>query len=148
MLAVHQNGRPVMDADSHVDDEIEALVQLKSHGLKKLKKSQLIFKANWLRSAYMYAQSDYDRLFSVAEKVTRYGKEGIAGGDWEELVKMVDRERIAREGCPECLAPADDCPDPRDLAGQPIGMFHCQNCGVMQVAGMPHVNCERCGGSG
>lgn len=28
--------------------------------------------------------------------------------------------------------------DPRLLAGQPIGMFHCPECGEMVVAGMPH----------
>lgn len=28
--------------------------------------------------------------------------------------------------------------DPRPLAGQPIGMFHCPECGCMVIAGMPH----------
>jgi hypothetical protein len=32
------------------------------------------------------------------------------------------------------------CPeDPLRLAGQPIGMYHCGECGCMQVAGMPHM---------
>lgn len=31
------------------------------------------------------------------------------------------------------------CPhDPRVLAGQPIGMYHCPDCGEMVVAGMEH----------
>ena len=28
--------------------------------------------------------------------------------------------------------------DPRELAGQPIGMYHCPDCGEMVVAGMEH----------
>lgn len=32
-----------------------------------------------------------------------------------------------------------NCPhDPRELAGQPIGMYHCPECGEMVVAGIPH----------
>lgn len=28
--------------------------------------------------------------------------------------------------------------DPTKLLGQPIGMFHCPDCGEMIVAGIPH----------
>jgi hypothetical protein len=28
--------------------------------------------------------------------------------------------------------------DPRPLLGQPIGMFHCPECGEMVLAGLPH----------
>lgn len=28
--------------------------------------------------------------------------------------------------------------DPRTMAGQPIGMFHCPECGEMVIAGMAH----------
>ena len=28
---------------------------------------------------------------------------------------------------------------PEDLAGQPIGMYHCEFCGEMQLAGVPHL---------
>lgn len=28
--------------------------------------------------------------------------------------------------------------DPRELSGQPIGMFHCPKCSEMVVAGLPH----------
>ena len=32
------------------------------------------------------------------------------------------------------------CPGkPEDLAGQPIGMYHCEFCGEMQLAGVPHL---------
>lgn len=32
------------------------------------------------------------------------------------------------------------CPgDPKALAGQPIGMYHCEYCGEMQIAGMEHL---------
>ena len=34
-----------------------------------------------------------------------------------------------RKPCPE---------DPRALLGQPIGMYHCPVCGMMQLAGMEH----------
>jgi hypothetical protein len=31
------------------------------------------------------------------------------------------------------------CPyDPQELAGTPMGMLHCPECGEMIVAGMPH----------
>lgn len=31
------------------------------------------------------------------------------------------------------------CPhDPCEFAGQPIGMYHCPECGEMVLAGMPH----------
>lgn len=51
--------------------------------------------------------------------------------------------------CPECLRPAgEDCDNPTLLLGVPLGMFHCGNCGVMQIAGLPHIRCERCKGTG
>ncbi len=28
--------------------------------------------------------------------------------------------------------------DPREMSGQPIGMFHCPECGEMVLAGMIH----------
>ena len=28
---------------------------------------------------------------------------------------------------------------PEALAGQPIGMYHCEFCGEMQLAGVPHL---------
>ncbi len=32
------------------------------------------------------------------------------------------------------------CPgDPKALLGQPIGMYHCEYCGEMQIAGMDHL---------
>ena len=51
--------------------------------------------------------------------------------------------------CPECFGPIDEyCDDPVKLLGQPIGMFRCSNCGVMQVAGVPHLPCSMCNGTG
>jgi len=33
----------------------------------------------------------------------------------------------------------ENCPhDPRELLGQPIGMYHCPLCGMMVIAGFPH----------
>lgn len=32
------------------------------------------------------------------------------------------------------------CPGkPEELLGQPIGMYHCEYCGEMQLAGMTHI---------
>jgi hypothetical protein len=34
---------------------------------------------------------------------------------------------------------------PEDLIGQPIGMYHCPDCGGMVMAGMAHfMVCKRC----
>ena len=52
--------------------------------------------------------------------------------------------------CPACWEPYSPihCDDPRDLAGAAIGMYHCPGCGVMQLAGSDHMNCDICGGTG
>lgn len=42
----------------------------------------------------------------------------------------VDGEGRPRNPCLE---------DPKKLAGQPLGMYHCPICGVMQMAGMEHL---------
>jgi hypothetical protein len=44
--------------------------------------------------------------------------------DWGEY------EGRKRKPCPE---------QPMLLAGQPIGMYHCPDCGCMLIAGMPHI---------
>jgi hypothetical protein len=37
------------------------------------------------------------------------------------------------------------CPeDPTRLLGYPIGMYHCPDCGCMQVAGLEHICEEGC----
>lgn len=28
--------------------------------------------------------------------------------------------------------------DPKEMAGEPVGMFHCPECGEMVIAGMEH----------
>lgn len=39
----------------------------------------------------------------------------------------------------EALVLADQCPfEPEHMIGVPIGMFHCEVCGEMVVAGFPH----------
>jgi hypothetical protein len=43
------------------------------------------------------------------------------------------------------LFPANCAEKPGLLAGQPLGMYHCPDCGAMVVAGVPHPPmCERC----
>jgi hypothetical protein len=35
------------------------------------------------------------------------------------------------------------CPyDPRELAGLPVGMLHCPDCGCMVLAGVEHPPCD------
>jgi hypothetical protein len=51
--------------------------------------------------------------------------------------------------CENCFQPkGPECDDPRKLAGQPIGQYHCPGCGVMQLAGLEHMDCEDCDGTG
>ena len=50
--------------------------------------------------------------------------------------------------CGKCLKEGPlfyaPCPDPRRTQG-PIGMYHCPECGIMVVAGLPHpMLCEEC----
>lgn len=43
------------------------------------------------------------------------------------------------------LFPANCNEKPEDLVGQPIGMYHCPDCGAMVLAGIPHPHlCKRC----
>ena len=40
-------------------------------------------------------------------------------------------------------APCDEKPE--KLKGQPIGQYHCPDCGAMVLAGLPHPDlCRRC----
>jgi hypothetical protein len=52
--------------------------------------------------------------------------------------------------CPECYGPCNEyCYTPEQLDPKAaIGMFHCPGCGVMQLAGLPHISCSTCGGKG
>lgn len=43
------------------------------------------------------------------------------------------------------LFPAICAEKPELLAGQPIGQYHCPDCGAMLLAGLPHpLVCKRC----
>lgn len=45
----------------------------------------------------------------------------------------------------EKLFPANCQENPESLAGQPLGMYHCPDCGAMVCAGVPHGDlCQRC----
>lgn len=60
---------------------------------------------------------------------------------------MVTADSVTIE-CPCCYQPVGPgCDDPRKLCGQPIGMYHCPGCGVMQVACLPHMDCDECKGT-
>lgn len=48
-----------------------------------------------------------------------------------ELVDWGEYQGRKRLPCPE---------DPLLLAGQPIGMYHCPECGMMVVAALPHLS--------
>lgn len=56
-----------------------------------------------------------------------------------------------KEMCGRCydevdeLFPAMCAEKPEALAGQPLGMYHCPDCGAMVIAGLPHPDvCVRC----
>lgn len=53
--------------------------------------------------------------------------------------------------CGRCYEEVDElfspnCSDkPETLLGQPLGMYHCPDCGAMVIAGVPHPKlCKRC----
>lgn len=53
--------------------------------------------------------------------------------------------------CGRCYEEADElfasgCDEkPEELLGEPIGMYHCPDCGAMVVAGVPHPDlCKPC----
>lgn len=51
--------------------------------------------------------------------------------------------------CQDCLGPKGPwCDRPETFLGMPIGQFHCVGCGTMQLGGIPHLDCEECGGTG
>jgi hypothetical protein len=49
----------------------------------------------------------------------------------EDLQRM--RMSVSKKSTWPCLG------KPEDLKGQPIGMYHCEFCGEMQIAGAPHL---------
>lgn len=60
-------------------------------------------------------------------------------------------QAMAEKMCGRCYDVVDElfapnCDEkPEDLLGQPIGMYHCPDCGAMVVAGIPHPHlCQRC----
>lgn len=45
----------------------------------------------------------------------------------------------------DAIFPADCLEKPENLAGSPLGQYHCPDCGAMVLAGIPHPPlCERC----
>jgi hypothetical protein len=54
--------------------------------------------------------------------------------------------------CARCYIPIEGTPEevncfekPERLAGSPIGMYHCPDCGAMVLAGVPHPPlCDLC----
>jgi hypothetical protein len=83
--------------------------------------------------------------------------------EFEELCEKIGTER---KGCGWCgkedcngdhkicgrcydeveeLHPSNCNEKPEKLAGQPIGQYHCPNCGAMLLAGIPHPDlCKLC----
>lgn len=68
-----------------------------------------------------------DSITTAGHVITKVGDFGVEDIEFLDGFALVD-ERIIR--CSE---------DPRKLAGQPIGMYHCPGCGCMLVAGLPHL---------
>ena len=53
--------------------------------------------------------------------------------------------------CGRCFEEVDELFDanceekPETLLGQPLGQYHCPDCGAMVIAGIPHPQlCQRC----
>ena len=57
---------------------------------------------------------------------------------------------MAETTCGRCYDDTETFPPncdekPEVLAGAPLGMYHCPDCGAMVLAGIPHPNlCRRC----
>lgn len=68
--------------------------------------------------------------------------------DWNEHIEHLTNPLLICGRCYETveeLFPANCNEKPEKLAGQPIGQYHCPDCGAMVVAGVPHPDlCKRC----
>lgn len=59
--------------------------------------------------------------------------------------------KIQKPMCGRCYEEVDEtfpvnCTEkPEELLGQPLGQYHCPDCGAMVIAGVPHPPlCKRC----
>jgi hypothetical protein len=74
-------------------------------------------------------------------RLSNYAKETLI-----EYVKKIEEEAYQQalddvKEAVQCL-PLECSFNPVHLLGEPIGMFHCPECGQMVLAGMPHPPCE------
>jgi hypothetical protein len=73
---------------------------------------------------------------SVADKIKRLRERSQEVEEPEDLT--------GKAICGRCydvvdeVSPANCAEKPETLIGQPIGQYHCPNCGAMVVAGCPH----------
>ena len=64
---------------------------------------------------------------------------------------MVDKEDLPKNICGRCYEETDELfpsgcnEDPEKFKGQPLGMYHCPDCGAMVMAGVKHPSlCIQC----
>ncbi len=74
------------------------------------------------------------------------GRSGVMGTSGYRRHKTDDKPMCGRcyEEVEETFPP--NCAEkPEELIGEPLGQYHCPNCGAMLIAGIPHPNlCKRC----
>jgi hypothetical protein len=63
-----------------------------------------------------------DHAVNIIDSCLAYLEQTVEWGEWEGR---------RRKPCPE---------QPLLLAGQPIGQYHCPGCGMMLIAGVPHLS--------
>jgi hypothetical protein len=81
----------------------------------------------------MTMKYDFDKAGGIPEEVSGEEiKENL------EAMGTVICGRCYDEVSPEDLYPANCKEKPERLLGQPIGQYHCPDCGAMVLAGFPH----------
>lgn len=70
---------------------------------------------------------------------------------WDEHTSVCDLTACPKTICGRCyevldeVFPANCQEKPELLLGQPIGQYHCRDCGAMVIAGVPHPPlCKAC----
>lgn len=93
--------------------------------------TELIFTAKVLRHRQGCGEwPRIDELAEMAPEAPDRQREGVCGRCYDEGVTVFP---------PNCAE------KPEALTGQPIGQYHCPDCGAMVMAGLPHPDlCQKC----
>lgn len=69
-----------------------------------------------------------------------YCEASLEKGDLDGVLVVAEHVLRMTQAATDPCCPASVCThEPRTGLGQPIGMYHCPECGEMQVAGMQHI---------